>query len=101
MAQAVHAAFEFSVLHPEMTRAWQTTSNYLVIVGVPDEAALIGLASRALERGITTHTVHEPDLGDQATAVVLEPGDAARRLCSSLPLALKTPMQREVAPAAA
>lgn len=61
-------------------------SQFLVIVTVPDEVALIGVASRAIARGIGVTTWHEPDLDDQATAVALAPGFAARRLCSNLPL---------------
>jgi len=77
------------VKHPEIIRQWHSSSNYLVIVSVPDEVALIGLTTRAREAGITHHLVHEPDLGNESTALVLEPGDIARRLCSSYPLALR------------
>lgn len=85
-AQAVHAAFQFATQHPSITGPWLAQSQYLVIVSVPDEVALIGLASRALEAGIQVSTWHEPDLGGAATALALEPGAVARRLCSNLPL---------------
>lgn len=85
-AQAVHAAFAFAQQHPELVEPWQRDSQYLVIVSVVDEVALISLASRALERGIEVTTWHEPDMNDAATAVALQPGDDARRLCSNLPL---------------
>lgn len=85
-AQAVHAAFQFSSKHPEMTGAWLRESKYLVIVAVPDETALIRLASRALDAGLLVETWHEPDRGDETTAVALEPGSVARRLCANLPL---------------
>lgn len=85
-AQAVHAAFSFAERHPSITGPWQRESQYLVIVTVPDEIALIGLASNALARNLVVSTWHEPDLDGQATAVALEPGSAARRLCSNLPL---------------
>lgn len=97
MAQAVHSALEFAAEHPDIVQPWHARSNYLVIVSVPDEVALIGLATRARERGITTHLVHEPDIGDEATALALEPGEPARRLCSSLPLALRDLTPREAA----
>ena len=58
----------------------------LVLVTVPDESELIGLASRALAAGIAVSTWHEPDLGGATTAVALEPGLTARRLCANLPL---------------
>lgn len=85
-AQAVHAAFLFAQQHPELVGPWQRDSQYLVIVAVPDETSLIGLASRALEQGIEVSTWHEPDLGGATTAVALEPGHCARRLCANLPL---------------
>jgi len=34
-------------------------------------------------------TFTEPDLGNQITAIAIEPTDMARRICSSFPLALK------------
>lgn len=85
-AQAVHAAFSFAERHPSITGPWQRESQYLVIVTVPDEVALIALASNALARNLVVSTWHEPDLDGQATAVALEPGPVARRLCANLPL---------------
>lgn len=85
-AQAVHAAIQFSTQHPSITGTWLRDSQYVVIVSVPDEVGLIGLASRALDAGIQVSTWHEPDLGDQTTAVALEPGPVARRLCAQYPL---------------
>lgn len=85
-AQAVHAAFLFSQQHPELVGRWHQDSQYLVLVSVPDEVELIGLASRALAAGIEVSTWHEPDLAGATTAVALEPGATARRLCANLPL---------------
>lgn len=90
-AQAVHAALEFAAANPEMIGAWLKDSNYLVIVQVDDEQALAGLIRRAVLKRIPHHTVVEPDLGDEMTALALAPGDAARRLCASLPLAMREP----------
>lgn len=96
-AQAVHAAFSFAERHPSITGPWQRESQYLVIVTVPDEVALIALASNALARNLEVSTWHEPDLAGAATAVALEPGLAARRLCANLPLLGRE--QREAASA--
>ena len=85
-AQAVHAAFLFAQQHPEHVGSWQRDSQYLVIVTVPDEVELIGLASRALKAGIDVATWHEPDLAGATTAVALQPGPTARRLCANLAL---------------
>jgi hypothetical protein len=89
LAQAVHAAFEFSVDHPTLTEVWRRHSNYLVVVAVPDEAALLSLANRAYSAELRHTVVREPDYGNTVTAVVLDPGTAASKLCSSYPLALK------------
>lgn len=90
-AQAVHAAFAFSQEHPEITRPWYDASNYLIILAVPDEAALLDLVEHAVRRDITWTAVREPDLDDATTAVAFEPNEQTRRLCSNLPLALRDP----------
>jgi len=82
----VHAAFLFVQQHPELVGPWQRDSQYLVIVSVANEVELIGLASRALEAGIAASTWHEPDLAGATTAVALQPGLTARRLCANLAL---------------
>jgi peptidyl-tRNA hydrolase len=89
LAQSVHAAFEFAVEHPTITEFWHRVSNYLVVVSVPDETALMELAERAAEAGLRHKVVTEPDYGDEVTAIVLEPGTVAGKICSSLPLALR------------
>lgn len=88
-AQAVHAAFAFQRDHPDEIRKWLVESNFLVIVAVPDEHALLDLIVQAARRGITRTAVREPDIGDEVTAVALGPGIGAQKLCANLPLALK------------
>jgi len=88
-AQAVHAAFHFSFDWPSMALAWVRDSNFLVVVAVPDEESLADLATQAVEEGIARTIVREPDLDNTITAVALEPGAIARRLCAEMPLALK------------
>lgn len=85
-AQAVHAAFAFASEHAGVTGPWQRDSQYLVIVSVADETTLRQLHGRAVDAGIVTTLWCEPDLDDAATAVALEPGEVARRLCSNFPL---------------
>lgn len=64
-------------------------SNYLVIVQVSDENALLDLITESARRGLIRTAVREPDLQNEATAVAIEPGKAASQLCSNLPLALR------------
>lgn len=87
--QASHAAFQFAVEHADFTEAWFRDSNYLVLLAAEDESALGLLAARAEERGLRCVRCCEPDFGDALTAVVIEAGDEASRLCSNLPLALR------------
>lgn len=88
-AQAVHAAFQFFHWHPVTVGRWLLSSNYLIIVQVPDENELLDLLLRARALDIKTARVNEPDLDDELTAIAMAPVEAARRLCSSLPLALR------------
>lgn len=71
---------------PTITRDWFTRSNYLICVRALDEFALADLAAAAGAEGIAMTIVREPDLQNEITAVALEPGDVARRLCANLPL---------------
>ncbi len=89
MAQSVHAAFHFAHDHRDLVEPWLLKSNFLVIVSVPNEDALLDLIKEAATRGIARTAVREPDINDEATAVAFEPGAKARRLCAELPLALK------------
>jgi peptidyl-tRNA hydrolase len=68
---------------------WMNSTNNLVVVAVPDEEALAQLAARAVEEGIARTIVREPDYGNSITAVALEAGKIAQRLCAQLPLAGK------------
>lgn len=89
LAQSTHAAFHFFAEWPSFTRAWLSNSNFLVVVAVPDEQGLANLAAQAAEEGIARVIVREPDLDNTITAIALQPGSDARRMCASLPLALK------------
>jgi hypothetical protein len=89
LAQAVHAAFHFSHDHPSVVQPWVVQSNYLVIVQVANEDQLLDLITQASERGLIRTAVREPDLNNDATAVAIQPGKEASKLCANLPLALR------------
>ncbi len=90
LAQSVHAAFQFFDEHPSQARSWLRRSNFLVVVSVPNEEALLDLATEAsFGRNLCTTKVNEPDLGDEFTAIALQPGPEAAALCASFPLALR------------
>lgn len=83
--QGMHAALSFAVTYPELTAKWHHESQVLVFLAVPDEDELVELG-----RDLSWFDLiwfREPDLGDQLTAIAVEP-DAGRML-SHLPLALR------------
>ena len=88
-AQATHAALTFAFEHPDIFRSWHETSQYLVLLAAPDEAALLGLPQRAERAGLSTSTYREPDFDDSVTAVVIEPGELTSKICANYPLALR------------
>jgi hypothetical protein len=81
----MHAAFDFALAFPELTRAWHDASNTLVIVAARDELELAWLCQDAAAAGYRLIRVHEPDLAGALTAAALEP--AAARMARRLPLA--------------
>lgn len=83
--QAAHAALDFALTHPEISRDWHVSSNTLAVLAAADEIALHELLERAA--GIPAVAFHEPDLGGALTAVAL--GPAGRKLCRKYPLALQ------------
>ena len=91
MAQSWHAGVDFSVKYPALTQLWHNASNNVVIVSVPNEAQVMALESVALSLGLKHHLVVEPDLDDSVTAIALEPGPIAKRMCARFPLAGKEP----------
>jgi len=95
--QAVHAAFDFAVAFPELTRTWHGASNTLVIVTVRAELELAWLCHDAAAAGYKLARVHEPDLAGALTAAALEPAAArmARRLPLAFPSATSAPPGRQ------
>jgi peptidyl-tRNA hydrolase len=84
--QSCHAAIQFCHDHPSEETEWFKTSNHLVILGVDDELALTELYRRAEWDNLKVSAFREPDLGDQLTAIALEPGKRSSRFCRRLPL---------------
>lgn len=89
IAQACHALRQFSEEHPDIDRVWFKESNYIVCLSVKNEEKLDTLIDKAYVNGIKLSKFRESDLENQITAIAIEPGNKAKKLCSHLPLALK------------
>jgi hypothetical protein len=92
--QAAHAALDFAVRHPGVTRDWHISSNTLVLLAARDELMLGWLCDDVATAGYRVVRFREPDLDGALTAAAIEP--AARRHVAHLPLALA--QRREVKP---
>jgi hypothetical protein len=84
--QSAHAAIDFQHEHVDISKQWQTQSNYLALLTVADEQELIKLISKAILMGIKHTIFREPDLNNEITAVALEPSELSKKITSSCPL---------------
>jgi len=58
-------------------------------LSVKNEEQLSLLLKKAKFKELKHTVFREPDIGDEITAIALEPGDRAKKLTNRLPLALK------------
>ena len=86
-AQSAHAAFAFAAKHPKVCSGWMADSNNLVLLEVDSEPELWALVRDAHKEDVPHVAFHEPDFGDQLTAVAL--GPAGSRLVSRFRLCLR------------
>ena len=84
--QSAHAGIEFQHEFPQIAQKWHNTSNYLVFLTTDDEFHLERIIQKAIRKGIKISVFREPDIGNQITAVALEPSDATKKITSHLPL---------------
>ncbi len=87
--QSSHALIDYIFKYPEQAKDWHNNSNYLCQVACKDEAELKQYVQKALKKGIKLVEFYEPDIGNELTAVALEPCELSKRLISNLPLMLK------------
>jgi len=87
--QLGHALSAFAVEHAVLHRAWHMAGKNLIYLAAPDRAALEALLAAGIAAGIPLAAFHEPDIAGELTAIAF--GEAARKLVSSLPLALRAP----------
>lgn len=88
--QSAHAAINFTFEHPSRAGPWFRDSNYLVLLEVKNERQLKQLIQRCEELQLYYTVFREPDIGNQITAVAIEPSDITRKLVSKIPLLFKS-----------
>lgn len=87
--QSTHAAINFIFEHPSRAGPWFKNSNYLVELEAEDEEELISLVIKSERRGIKYTVFQEPDIGNQITAIALEPSPETQKLVRNLPTLFK------------
>jgi Peptidyl-tRNA hydrolase PTH2 len=87
--QSSHAAIEFQHEHPEIAKEWNTNSKYLIFLSVENEQKLKFFLEKIKFYDLKYSTFFEPDIGNQLTAIAIEPGERTQKLTSNLPLTLK------------
>jgi len=92
-AQAGHAIAEMCLHQPEVAWAWHQEGNYLIVLGVPNEAELLEWFYKAKSWDVPHSMFREPDLANKATALTCLPSTELNGLFSSLMLAY-TPQPR-------
>lgn len=89
LAQSLHAAFEFSIQHPEITKEWNQNSNFICALAAANEKELVSLIKNLEKHNARFSVFRESDLNNEITAVAIEPGPVAKRFTRYFPLALK------------
>lgn len=84
-----HVLAEFSIEHPILFQEWHKHSKALTLLSVKDENHLIYLVKQLAEKNIPLSIFIEPDINNQVTAIAIAPSAEAKKICSSIPLALK------------
>lgn len=84
-AQSAHALAKWTIENPEAARAWHDNSQFLILLGAPNEKTLSAYA----EIFPDTTIYREPDYNDEITSICL--GLGADKYVSDLPLLLREP----------
>lgn len=87
--QAMHALTRFVEEHPKLYKEWYNVSEYIGFLSVKDLSSLVALCSRLDGLGINYSSFCEPDIGNELTAIAVEPTPMATRHVSDVPLAMK------------
>lgn len=88
-AQTAHVIAEWAIKNPEKAQKWDIKSGSLICLETPDAETLTNLTTEATKLNIPFTIFREPDIGDEITAVLFEPGVATVKLLANYPCAGK------------
>lgn len=84
--QSSHALISFIFDFPNKASPWFKESNYLIQKSVEDELELKYLAEQCRNMGLEVSEFREPDIGNELTAIAIEPSSTTNKLVRKLPL---------------
>jgi len=87
--QSTHAAINFIFEHPGRAGPWFHNSNTLAELEANDEAHLERLIEKCIKLDLIHTVFREPDIGNQITAIAIEPSRLTRKVTSNLPKLFK------------
>lgn len=88
--QSSHSLIDFVINYPQISKEWNSKSNYLVSLSAKDEEHLNKLSNKLLKLGIEHQRFYEPDIGNQLTSIAFMSDSTIRKKFSNLPLLLKS-----------
>ena len=89
IAQSCHSVADFAYHKPYEFKNWRENSNYKICLVSPDEKSLTKLYNKLIEKGAQVIAFHEPDIGDEMTAITLLGEPDIKNYTKYLPLAGK------------
>ena len=87
--QSTHAAINFIFEHPGRAGPWFHNSNYLIQLELKNEKQLKLLIDKCEQYQLAYTVFREPDIGNQITAIAIEPSLITQKLVSKIPLLFK------------
>lgn len=93
--QSTHAIIDFVFEHPTRAGPWHRDSNTLVMLTVKDERQLKRLIQKCEYLSLCYSAFREPDIGNQITAIAMEPHPETYKMVSKLPLLMPQKQENE------
>lgn len=92
--QSTHAAINFIFENYSRAGPWFYNSNYLVQLEVSNEKQLKLLIQKCDQNQLVYTVFREPDIGNQITAIAIEPSKQTQKLVSKIPLLFKVKIKQ-------